>query len=99
MAKWLAVFAAGACGRKWPVTSLVAEPKFGRDRVDSGHRTTTANRSFVTLNGHRRVTTLLQCRRHKFGRKGALCNWSASRLAGPMARINAAMAASRKRRR
>jgi hypothetical protein len=48
MAKWLAVFAANAHGRKWPVTSLVAEPKFGRDRVDSGHRTTTANRSFVT---------------------------------------------------
>jgi hypothetical protein len=48
MAKWLAVFAANAHGRKWPVTSLVAEPKFGRDRVDSGHRTTTANRSLVT---------------------------------------------------
>jgi hypothetical protein len=32
----------------WPIALLVAEPKFRRDRVDSLHRTTIADRSFVT---------------------------------------------------
>jgi hypothetical protein len=32
----------------WPITSFVADTKFRRDRVDSGHRMTTANRSILT---------------------------------------------------
>jgi hypothetical protein len=36
MAKWLAAFAAGACGRKWRIASFRSAAEFGRYRGIAG---------------------------------------------------------------